>query len=141
MKSSWNLVADALVVDQKLHKYWSARMEDPLADVQTLRLTDGNGVIELGKKPKSVDDIQGQYTGLIKVWADHVRKFSDVWHAMDRNAVYDGKVFDNMYMTSFLQYLIDRGWDVRAAFIENGWAEVDHQDYLTVASAFSNLSV
>lgn len=30
----------------------------------------------------------------------------------------------NMYMTSFIQYLIDSGWEVRAAFIDNGWVEV-----------------
>ena len=131
----------AIAVDREWYRYWSARMEDPLSDAETLKLTDGNRITEIGKKPRSIDDIQGQYTGLIKVRAGHVRQFSDVWHAMDRNAVYDGKDFDNMYMTSFLQYLIGRDWDVRAAFIENGWAEVDHQDDITVASAFSNLSV
>lgn len=55
---------------------------------------------------------------------------------MDRGAVYDGKDFDNMYMTSFLQYLIDGGWEVRAAFIENGWAEVDCEADLAVATKF-----
>jgi hypothetical protein len=28
-------------------------------------------------------------------------------------------------MTSFIQYLIDSGWDIRAAFIDSGWLEVD----------------
>ena len=30
-----------------------------------------------------------------------------------------------MYMTSFIQSLIDSGWEVRPAFSENGWLEVD----------------
>ena len=126
----------SLAVDREWHRYWSARMDDPLADAETLKLNDGNRITELGKKPQSLDDIQGQYTGLIKVQADYVRKFAEVWHAMDRNAVYDGKDFDNMYMTSFLQYLIDRDWSVRAAFIENGWAEVDCEADLSVALDF-----
>ena len=44
---------------------------------------------------------------------------------MNREALYDGQSFNNMYMTSFLQYLIDCGTDIRAAFIHNGWLEVD----------------
>lgn len=130
----------SLAVDREWYRYWSARMDDPLADAETLKLNDGNRITELGKKPRSLDDIQGQYTGLIKVQADYVRKFTEVWHAMDRNAVYDGKDFDNMYMTSFLQYLIDLDWNARAAFIENGWAEVDCEEDLNIAKYFFDMS-
>ena len=111
-------------------------MADPLADAETLRLTDGNRVVELGKKPDSYADIQGQYTGLIKIRADHVAKLPVVWSAMDQNATYDGKDYNNMYMTSFIQHLIDSGWETRAAIIENGWAEVDCKDDLSVATDF-----
>jgi len=41
-----------------------------------------------------------------------------------------------MYMTSFIQHLIDRGWETRAAFIDNGWAEVDCGADLAVAKEF-----
>ena len=44
---------------------------------------------------------------------------------MDRESTYDGKDFRNMYMTSFLQYLIDNEWPVRAVQVNNGWLEVD----------------
>ena len=90
-------------------------MDNPLSDAETLQLTDGNRVVGLGKKPKSYADIHGQYTGLIKIRADHVARLPKVWKAMDRYATYDGKDFDNMYMTSFLQHLIDLGWEARAA--------------------------
>jgi choline kinase len=114
-----------LGVDLNWREYWQARMEDPLQDAETLRLNDGNRIIELGKKPISYDQIEGQYMGLIKIRADHVLKFKAFWENMDRTATYDGKDFDNMFMTSFLQSLIDAGWDVRAAFTRNGWMEVD----------------
>ena len=63
--------------------------------------------------------------GLIKIRADHVLKFKAFRDQMDRTATYDGKDFDNMFMTSFLQAMIDDGWDARAAFTHNGWLEVD----------------
>jgi hypothetical protein len=99
-------------------------MVNPLEDAETLKL-DGDRIIEIGRKPTSYSDIQGQYIGLVKVSAEYVNDFISTWHAMDKNVKYDGKDFDNMYMTSFIQYLIDSGWDIRAAFIDSGWLEVD----------------
>ena len=131
----------AVAVDKEWYRYWSARMDDPLADAETLRLTDVNRITELGKKPRSRDDVQGQYMGLIKVRAECVRKLAEVWHAMDRNVMYDEKDFDNMYMTSFLQHLIDLDWDVRAVFIENSWAEVDCLNDLSVIEKFYSTEV
>ena len=126
----------ALAVDREWRRYWAAPMDDPLSDAETLKLTDGDRVVELGKKPQSYDDIQGQYTGLIRIRADHVARLAEVWRAMDRNAIYDGKDYDNMHMTSFIQHLIDSGWEARAALIENGWAEVDCEADLAAATEF-----
>ena len=122
-----------LTVDSSWKRYWAMRMDDPLTDAETLKLVDGDRIIELGKKPDSYDDIQGQYMGLIKIRADHVQKLVDVWHRLDTSASYDGKDFDNMYMTSFIQILIDKGWDVRAALIDNGWLEIDVPEDLEMA--------
>ncbi|MCG5528871.1 MULTISPECIES: NTP transferase domain-containing protein [Halorhodospira] len=125
-----------LTVDRAWRRYWEARMDDPLADAETLKLTDSNRVTELGKKPTGYEDIQGQYMGLVKIRADYVSQIPAVWRAMDRDATYDGKDYDNMYMTSFLQHLIDSGWEARAAFVENGWAEIDSPLDLRVATHF-----
>ncbi|MCG5549559.1 NTP transferase domain-containing protein [Halorhodospira halochloris] len=119
-----------LTVDRAWRRYWEARMDDPLSDAETLKLTDGNLVTDLGKEPSSYEEIQGQYMGLVKVRADHVSQLPAVWRAMDRDATYDGKDYDNMYMTSFLQHLIDSGWETRAAFVDNGWLEVDSREDL-----------
>lgn len=114
-----------VAVDREWRAFWQLRMDDPLSDAETLRLDDGDRITELGRKPDGYDDIQGQYMGLMKLRGDHIDQFCDTWHLMDRKARYDGKDFDNMYLTSYLQHLIDGGWDVRAAFTDNGWLEVD----------------
>jgi len=119
-----NDAAISVIVDRAWLSLWSERMVNPLEDAETLKL-DGDRIIEIGRKPTSYSDIQGQYIGLVKVSAEYVNDFISTWHAMDKNVKYDGKDFDNMYMTSFIQYLIDSGWDIRAAFIDSGWLEVD----------------
>ena len=114
-----------LVIDRQWESYWRIRMEDPLVDAETLRLEDKGRVLELGKKPSSLDDIQGQYVGMIKFQENIIDGIVQFYHGLDRSEMFDGKDFDNMYMTSFLQALINGGFDVRAVEIENGWLEVD----------------
>ncbi|QQZ42189.1 phosphocholine cytidylyltransferase family protein [Pseudomonas sp. SK3(2021)] len=120
----------AISIDRQWRRFWSIRMDDPLSDAETLKLDNEDCITELGKKPVDYSEVQGQYMGLIKVRGDHVAAFKDAWHAMDRTLVRDGKDFDNMYMTTFLQHLIDTQWAARAAFTDNGWLEVDTVDDL-----------
>lgn len=117
-------------VDLGWQNLWEARMEDPLSDAETLKLNKFNQVIELGKKPKTIDEIQGQYMGLIKIRKDFISTFINFWNNLDRTGAYDGKDFDNMYMTSYLQNLINAGLELRAAFTYNGWIEIDTSDDL-----------
>ena len=122
------LAADApiaVTVDLAWRRYWERRFDDPLSDAETLRMDAAGRILEIGKKPDSYEDIQGQYVGLIKVRAEYLEAFRTAHERLDRGRILDGKHFRSMYMTTFLQHLIDSGWDVRAAPTESGWLEVD----------------
>ena len=114
-----------IAVDNNWLDLWQSRMEDPLSDAETLKLDANGNITELGKKPTSLAEIQGQYMGLIKIRGDFIKTFKSFYHQLDKTQIYDGKDFDNMYMTSFLQLMIDAGHQAKAAFTENGWVEVD----------------
>jgi len=45
---------------------WSARMENPLEDLETFRLDDKGNLVEIGQKPGKRSDIEGQFMGLIR---------------------------------------------------------------------------
>lgn len=128
-----------LVVAADLDWYdlWKLRMDNPLDDAETFKMTVEGKILELGKKPNSRDDAQAQYIGLIKVAGSKVNDFIHHYHAMDKQASYDGKNFDDMYMTSLIQNMIDTGWNVQAALINRGWLEVDSIEDLV---AYENLS-
>ena len=115
----------SVVADKSWEKLWSLRMSNPLDDAETFIMDERQHISELGKRPKSIKQVQAQYIGLIKVRKDMVQNFKDIYHKMDKDRVYDGQDFDNMYMTSFIQYLIDNQWEVKATLINNGWLEVD----------------
>ena len=54
-----------VMVDDGWLDLWTVRNENPLNDAETLKYGDKGQIIEL-KKPKSLSEIKGQYTGLIK---------------------------------------------------------------------------
>jgi choline kinase len=123
----------AVVIDRDWRQLWQARMDDPLGDAETLRLDAQGHIIELGKKPRSYADIEGQYIGLLRVSASAWPRLRAFYHGLDRHAVYDGKDFDNMYMTSFVQAVIDRLMPVTAVPIRGGWLEIDAPSDLNIS--------
>jgi L-glutamine-phosphate cytidylyltransferase len=114
-----------VVVDKGWRAYWEARMDNPLDDAETLKVNDEGQIIEIGKKAKSTDEIQGQYIGMIKINKDYVSKFISFYNDLDKNGVYDGQDFDNMYMTSFLQKITEELIPLKPIYINNGWVEID----------------
>ena len=126
-----------LAADRKWKRLWQLRMEEPLDDAETFVMNESGFVTELGKKPSDYSQVQAQYMGLIKIRGDQVQAFLDVFDRLDRSATYDGKDFDNMYMTSFIQHLIDTGWPVKACLVDNGWLEVDTADELEAYSSMA----
>jgi choline kinase len=114
----------SVVIDKDWEKLWSLRMEDPLADAETLKIEDGK-IAEIGKKPKSLDEIQGQYIGLIKIKAGFMAEISEMYKNLDKNAIYDGKTYPNMFMTSLVQLIIDKMNNVSPVYINGQWIEID----------------
>ena len=101
------------------------RMTNPLDDAETFVLKDNFLIEELGNKAESLSQIQAQYIGLIKVRGDKINQIKSFYNQIDKSLKFNGQDFENMYMTSFIQILIDSGWEVKATLIKNGWLEVD----------------
>lgn len=114
-----------VTADLGWERLWSARMEDYSSDVESFRLRADGSMAELGKRPGSLAEVEAQYIGLVRFPAACHAALLAFYDGLDRTARYDGQPFPKMYMTSFIQKLIDCGWDVRPALIENGWLEVD----------------
>ena len=120
----------ATIVDAAWQELWEKRMENPLDDAETMKIDSNGNIVELGKKPKSYDEIQGQYIGLTKISASVIDEMVRFYRNLDQSVLYDGKNFDNMFMTSFLQRMIDNNMPIKAAMISGGWFEVDSNEDL-----------
>jgi len=121
-----------LVSDQHWKKYWSKRMDDPLNDVETFKISNGK-LSELGKAPKSSSEVEGQYIGLVKFSKDVILKIVNEWKLLCEND--DKEIIDTMYMTDFIQRLINREYVVDILQIKNGWMEFDQPADLEIEPA------
>ncbi|MDR0393391.1 MAG: phosphocholine cytidylyltransferase family protein [Puniceicoccales bacterium] len=122
-----------IVTDVDWEHYWKNRMEDPLQDAETFRWdSHTRRIFELGRKPQSQSDIQGQYIGLFKISASYVTNFKTFYHHFCQTHANAEKA----YMTDFLQYLIDQQQPAFGIPIRNGWAEFDTVQDLQVKVDF-----
>ena len=104
-------------------------MDDPLSDAETLKIGPDGGIAELGKKPKSYDEIEGQYIGVMRFSPEAVGEMRALWVELAEEgpeARWDNKDRANIYMTTFLSLLRDRrGVYLQPVYIDGGWTEVD----------------
>jgi choline kinase len=110
----------AVTYDSNWLAAWQERFGDPLLDAETFRLKPDDTLSEIGNKPRSIDEIDGQYMGLLRFtpasWAELVRIRADLTQ-LER---------DTMHMTGTLQKIIDAGrMPVRAVRYDRSWGEID----------------
>ena len=110
-----------VVVDHEWRALWEERFEDPLEDAETLSIDDTGQIRSIGEQPSSYEEIDAQFTGLLKIRNDYVEPFTKAYDELDERA--DGYV--SIDTTAFLQRLIDDGWHLQAVPINGGWLEVD----------------
>jgi choline kinase len=115
----------AVTYDKNWRQLWEKRFGDPLLDAETFKLNANSEVIEIGQKPSSVEEIQGQYMGLLRFtpesWAEVKRIRSHL----------SGQQCDSMHMTDTLQLVIDAGHcAVSAIEYCDEWGEVDCENDL-----------
>ena len=114
-----------MAIDLDWVSYWRARNEDPLADAETLKLDAAGRILEIGQKPKSLQEIQGQYMGLIKLRGPGIQAFKDFFSAAKSSGALMGKPIEKAYMTDLLQAIVHSETPVMSVPVHGGWVEVD----------------
>ena len=121
----------SVVVDRKWKKYWDIRFDNPLDDAESLILDSENYIKNIGQKTTNLDEIQGQYVGLMKFKGPAtkiIKEFYKKTQSLSReskNPLNPNLSFKLSYMTDFLQGLINEKHKLKAILIENGWLELD----------------
>lgn len=110
-----------VVVDREWRQLWELRFDDPLEDAETLKLGTDNRILSIGESPDSYDEIDAQYVGLLKVRSDCISQFVSSYQKLASNV----EGYLSIDTTTFIQRLIDEGWQVQGVPVNGGWLEVD----------------
>lgn len=113
----------ATVVDRKWLDIWSKRFDNPLDDAETLQLSDEGTITDIGNKPNSLSEIEGQFIGLTCFSAEGAAQFAETYQSIDQWE--DGKVPRSCYFTDVLRALLKRNFCIDAVVTDSGWIEFD----------------
>lgn len=126
-----------LAVDTRWNDLWSLRFADPLMDAETLIYNQKLEIQEIGKRTNSLSRIQAQYMGLIvfeKNIINDLKKNLALLFADEKSLLENGQ----MYMTDFIQLLIDKGSVCQAVLCDGGWLEIDSVNDLNLYNEMEN---
>ena len=115
----------SLLSNLNWEKLWRVRMENPLDDLETFKVSPNGRLLEIGGKLKSFDELQGQFMGVVKINREIAPAVLKAYEELKLKFHQDRDTFNNMYMTDFLQYLINNGFEIGVEQVNGGWLEVD----------------
>ena len=111
----------AILYDPHWEDLWRQRFADPLEDAETFALRDDGTLRDIGKKPSSLDGIQGQYMGLLYFTPNGWKR---VLTAIANLAIHQ---VNQLSLTGLLSLMIGRGEKLGAIPYNGCWGEVDSE--------------
>jgi choline kinase len=119
-----------ITYDPNWRKLWEMRFDHPLDDAETFRVTEDGILLEIGDSSKDIDNIQGQFMGLLKFT-------SGGWRTVE---LFLGTLSlderDRLDMTSMLSGLLSSGIKIHAVAVSDPWFEIDSERDLAVFESF-----
>jgi choline kinase len=112
-----------ITYDRDWRRLWTQRFTDPLGDAETFRIDAAGQLLEIGGKTTRIEDIEGQYMGLLKF-------APPAWNAVEALlGTLDAPVRDRLDMTGLLRRLLAGAAMPINTFATDGqWGEIDNPD-------------
>ena len=128
--------------DSKWEDYWSERFENPLDDAESFVKGKNKMVKSLGQKETNLDNIEGQFIGLIKLSDKGCNDIISAYNECDslsssfKNSRGSHRSLKLAYMTDLLNFLAKKD-KLYFNEIERGWVEIDDLKDLEIANKVS----
>jgi choline kinase len=116
----------AITYDPNWRLIWQKRFNDPLDDAETFALHSDATLRDIGGKTNNIDDIEGQYMGLLYFTPTGWNRVQNYLNSYSEQAV------DKMSMTGLLSRLIEQGQKISAIPYYGPWGEIDSESDLRV---------
>lgn len=121
----------AISYDINFSTLWKTRFVNPLDDLETFQLSKNYDLLEIGNKPVSINDIQGQFMGLIKITPPGWKKLFSLYQSLPLELQL------KIDCTRLLQIAINANIKIKAIPYNGTWGEVDHPNDLELYETLS----
>jgi L-glutamine-phosphate cytidylyltransferase len=112
--------------DRDWRRLWTRRFADPLADAETFRIDAAGQLLEIGGKTTRIEDIEGQYMGLLKFTPP-------AWSAVEGLlSSLDAPIRDRLDATGLLSRLLAEKFSVNTFSTAGQWGEIDNPEDVTL---------
>jgi len=105
--------------DRAWQSLWTRRFADPLSDAETFRTDPSGNLTEIGRRATRIEEIEGQYMGLLKFTPAAYGAVQSVLASLD------AKTRDSMDMTTLLRTLLNSGFPISTLGVSGHWGEID----------------
>jgi L-glutamine-phosphate cytidylyltransferase len=107
--------------DRQWQHLWTRRFADPLSDAETFRIDASGELLEIGGKTAKIEDIEGQYMGLLKFTPT-------AWSAVQALlGGLDAPIRDRLDMTGLLRRLLaGKAVPITTFGTDGQWGEIDN---------------
>ncbi len=124
----------SVVVDIDWRGYYVGRKDHPISEAENVIFNSNNEVEKIGKINTGNNQVHGEFIGMIKLSNHGTEIFKEHFHRLKKiywNKPFQrAKIFQQAYLTDFIQELVDIGIKVHCVIIESGWKEIDTvEDY------------
>ena len=104
-----------IICDDNYLELWNLRMNNPIEDLETLKIDEKGYVKLIGQKPKSLKEIDSQYTGIFKINKEYWDVLKEIFLKQD----------PNIHMTNFFNIAIENSIKIKTVKINKSWMEFD----------------
>jgi L-glutamine-phosphate cytidylyltransferase len=117
----------AISYDPDWEALWRSRFDQPLDDAETFVMDDNGHLVDIGGRPDTAAEVQGQYLGLL-------RFTPQAWSTVRALRSSDTHVRD-LDMTGLLRHLVrNRLLPIRTVAADGPWCEFDHPSDIEVGA-------
>lgn len=118
----------ATTYDKNWINLWSKRFENPLMDAETFKVDDHGYLTKIGSHTSNINEIEGQYMGLIKITPNGYSIITEFLRTVDP------AIRQRMDMTTLFNSLISIGIKIHTVRISEPWIEFDNPNDVEVYS-------
>ena len=104
--------------------YWKQRFINPLDDLETFKISKDNRLLQIGDRPRTYKDIQGQYMGIFKI-------DPETWKKIKKKLIDRNKEIKTKDITSIFSLILKRKiCNIYSEEYNKKWFEIDNiKDY------------